>query len=96
MPVEVSDTTSRTRSVTATGIQFITVESILAFADELRAQQIPPRERIDCEHAHDTRHLIRLSVRVSEKWDTPSGAVVEAVIHAAGCESGTCGGECDG
>lgn len=69
MPVEFTDTTSRTRYVRVIASPFVTVDSILSFADKLRAAEIPLRTRIDCGYASDTRHLTSLSARVSEDFD---------------------------
>lgn len=54
-----------------TASPFVTVEHVLAFADRLRKEKIPPRTRIDEDHAHETRHLVGLSVRVTEQVDPP-------------------------
>ena len=45
--IEVKDTSSRTRYVALTASPFVTVADIINFADKLRDQRIPPRERID-------------------------------------------------
>lgn len=67
---ESSDTTTRTRTVSIAASPFVTVSTILALADELRAKQMPLRERVECRHAEDTRHLVGFLVRTSESWPT--------------------------
>jgi hypothetical protein len=70
VPVEASDKTTRTRQVNLTTSPFVTVGALLDFADRLRDEEIPNGVRIDCRHAEDTRHLVGLSIRVSEERPT--------------------------
>jgi hypothetical protein len=71
MPVEATDQTTRIRYIRLTASPFVTVGDLLGFADRLRAEAIPLRERIAEHRSNETQHLIGLSVRITEEHPTP-------------------------
>jgi hypothetical protein len=67
--------TAHTRTMALAASPFVTVADVIAFAARLQAKGIPPRERIVCNHADDTRHLVGLRVQTTETRENPSAAV---------------------